>query len=179
MEKLKNYIGGELVDPHANQWLDNIEPATGRVYSLIPDSDERDVEMAVEAAREAFPAWSDMPIEKRSAILLRIADLIDAKMDQLATAESIDNGKPVSLAREIDIPRASANFRFFAQAITQFHSETYDMGSRGFNYTFVARLVLPDAFRRGTCRCTFSLGKSRLPLPQATLWSQNHRKLRR
>ncbi len=135
MEKLKNYIGGELVDPHANQWLDNIEPATGRVYSLIPDSDERDVEMAVEAAREAFPAWSDMPIEKRSAILLRIADLIDAKMDQLATAESIDNGKPVSLAREIDIPRASANFRFFAQAITQFHSETYDMGSRGFNYT--------------------------------------------
>lgn len=135
MEKLSNYIAGELLDPIGNHWIENMEPAVGRPYSLIPDSDERDVAMAVEAATEAFPAWADLPIDHRSAILHGVADLIEARMEQLAIAESVDNGKPISLARTIDIPRASANFRYFAQAITQFHSETYDMGSRGFNYT--------------------------------------------
>lgn len=135
MEKLKNYIAGELVDPVGGEWLKNMDPAVGRPYSLIPDSDERDVALAVDAATEAFKSWADTPIERRSAILHRIADLIDANLERLAQAESRDNGKPIGLARTIDIPRASANFRFFAQAITQFHSETYDMGSRGFNYT--------------------------------------------
>ncbi|MFN8394260.1 MAG: aldehyde dehydrogenase [Bacteroidia bacterium] len=135
MEKLKNYIAGELVDPVGGEWIKNMDPAVGNVYSLIPDSDERDVALAVDAATEAFKSWADTPIERRSAILHRIADLIDANMERLAQAESRDNGKPIGLARTIDIPRASANFRFFAQAITQFHSETYDMGSRGFNYT--------------------------------------------
>jgi aminomuconate-semialdehyde/2-hydroxymuconate-6-semialdehyde dehydrogenase len=135
MQQLKNYIGGELSDPIGGKWIDNIEPATGKVYSLIPDSDERDVALAVEAAADAFRSWSKMPIGERSAILTRIADLIEARLEQLARAESIDNGKPLSLSRSIDIPRGSSNFRFFAQAITQFHSETYDMGEHGFNYT--------------------------------------------
>jgi aminomuconate-semialdehyde/2-hydroxymuconate-6-semialdehyde dehydrogenase len=135
MEKLKNYIGGELAPPAGDRWIGNVEPATGKVYSWIPDSDERDVATAVEAAREAFRAWSDTPAVTRAAILHRIADLIDGRREQLALAESIDNGKPVGLARRMDIPRASANFRHFAQAITQFHSETHDMGSIGFNYT--------------------------------------------
>lgn len=135
MERLKNYIAGELVDPVGGEWLENMDPAVGRPYSWIPDSDERDVALAVDAATEAFKSWADTPIERRSAILHRIADLIDTNLERLAQAESRDNGKPIGLARTIDIPRASANFRFFAQAITQFHSETYDMGSRGFNYT--------------------------------------------
>lgn len=135
MKKLQNYIGGEWMDALGGQWLHNMEPATGKPYSLVPDSDERDVELAVEAAREAFPAWSAMGIDDRSAILHRIADLIDARLEEFALAESIDNGKPIALSRTMDIPRGSANFRYFAQAITQFHSETYDMGPRGFNYT--------------------------------------------
>ncbi len=135
MKKLQNYIGGELVDAFGGLWIDNVEPATGQVYALIPDSDDRDVAMAVEAATEAFPAWSRMSIDARSAILHRIADLIDARVEEFAVAETIDNGKPISLSRDMDIPRGSANFRYFAQAITQFHSETYDMGDRGFNYT--------------------------------------------
>lgn len=133
--ELLNYINGEWKPAASGAWLDNYEPATGLVYSHIPDSDERDVEAAFQAAKAAFPAWSQMSIDDRSAILSRIADLIDANLEALAQAESRDNGKPVQLARVMDIPRASSNFRYFAHAITQFHSEAYDMGTDGFNYT--------------------------------------------
>ena len=135
MLELRNYIDGALVAPAAGQYLDNIEPATGKVYGRIPDSDASDVARAVEAAQRAFPSWSRMSIQDRSAILTRIADGIQARHEALARAESIDNGKPLALAKAVDIPRGSANFRYFAQAITQFHSETYDMGEAGFNYT--------------------------------------------
>jgi aminomuconate-semialdehyde/2-hydroxymuconate-6-semialdehyde dehydrogenase len=135
MEKILNFINGEMVPPASDQWIQNYEPATGKVYSLIPDSDERDVELAYQAAQKAFPAWADTDINERSAILLRIAEGIERRLDELALAESRDNGKPFSLAKKIDIPRAAANFRYFAHAITQFHNESYDMGSRGFNYT--------------------------------------------
>ncbi|MEM7035547.1 MAG: aldehyde dehydrogenase [Bacteroidota bacterium] len=135
MQKILNYIDGKLVPPLNDAWLDNVEPATGKVYSHIPDSDASDVAQAVLAAKAAFPAWSDTPINERAAIMTRIADLIEERLEPLAQAESRDNGKPVSLARRVDIPRGSANFRYFAHAITQFHSEAYDMGSQGFNYT--------------------------------------------
>src|SRR5205085_4106201 len=110
MEKIKNYINGELVEPVGKTYLDNINPATGEVYSLIPDSDDRDVELAVSAAAAAFPAWSNMPVSKRSDILLRISALIDKNLDRLALAESTDQGKPVWLAKAVDIPRARDNF---------------------------------------------------------------------
>lgn len=135
MEKILNYINGEFLEAVGGEWLDNIEPATGQVYSLIPDSDERDVAKAVEAAKNAFPGWAATSIQERSAIMTRIANMIEDRLDDLALAESRDNGKPLSLAKAVDIPRGSANFRYFAQAITQFHSETYDMGEQGFNYT--------------------------------------------
>src|ERR1041385_9147525 len=102
MENIYNYIEGKLLPPHAGKYIDNYNPAEGKVYSLIPDSDERDVAAAVAAAQHAFAEWSAMPVEKRSAILLRIADLIDCDLDKLALAESIDNGKPVKLAKAID-----------------------------------------------------------------------------
>ncbi|MDN5201519.1 aldehyde dehydrogenase [Fulvivirgaceae bacterium BMA10] len=135
MEKIHNYINGELVEPISGNYLDNIDPALGQVYSQIPDSDHRDVQNAVEAAKQAFPIWSQMPTEKRSAILLKIADLIDIHLDKLAQAESIDNGKPIKLARSVDIPRASSNFRFFATAITHFSSESHMTDHIAINYT--------------------------------------------
>src|SRR5271154_3960519 len=117
MQYLKNYIDGELTGPLAGQHIQNFNPATGEVYSCIPDSDEKDVELAVHAAEKAFPSWSVMAASERSKILMRIADFIERDLDKLALAESIDNGKTVTLARRLDIPRAASNFYFFATAI--------------------------------------------------------------
>ena len=126
MITIKNYINGKLKEPINNQWIDSLSPGTGEVYGKLPNSDCRDVALAYQAAHNAFPAWSKTPVEKRSQILSKIADLIEEKLDDLAAAESLDNGKPLALARHVDIPRAAHNFRFFSQAITQFHSESYD-----------------------------------------------------
>jgi len=133
--KILNYINGILQEPVNDNWLENYNPATGLKYGEIPDSDAEDVQMAVEAAGAAFPAWSALPQEERSKYLMRIAELIDLHQEKLAHAESMDNGKPLSLARRMDIPRASDNFRFYATAALHMHSETFDMGNKGFNYT--------------------------------------------
>ena len=135
MKKILNYINGVLVEPTSNSYLDNFNPAEGKVYSLIPDSDAADISEAVEAAQKAFPGWSSTPASIRSNILLKIADLIDRDLDHLALAESIDNGKPVSLAKVMDIPRASANLRFFATAILHTESESHLTDEEAINYT--------------------------------------------
>jgi aminomuconate-semialdehyde/2-hydroxymuconate-6-semialdehyde dehydrogenase len=135
MQKIQNYINGELVAPASGRYLDNVNPAEGKVYSLIPDSDGADVQSAVEAARNAFWEWSSMPVEKRSAVLMKISDLIDRDLDALSVAESIDNGKPVKLARAVDIPRASANMRFFATGAIHFASEAHITDKEAINYT--------------------------------------------
>lgn len=135
MEKLQNFINGIYQTPISDSYLDNIEPATGKVYSLIPDSDERDVEIAVEAAEKAFPIWSKMSTEERSKILVRLSEGIERRMDEFIQAESKDNGKPVTLAAHVDIPRAVSNFHFFATAITHFSSESHHMEGEGVNYT--------------------------------------------
>lgn len=135
MEKIQNYINGVLCEPRSYNYLENIDPSTGKVYSLIPDSDAKDIQQAVYAAKQAFDSWSSMPVEKRSFILQRIADLIDRDLDKLARAESIDNGKPLSLAKSLDIPRAAANMRFFATASIHFSSEAHLTGDEAVNYT--------------------------------------------
>ena len=135
MKKIKNYINGELLEPEGKQYIDNYNPAQGKAYSLIPDSDERDVEMAVIAAKAAFPMWSVTSKEERSKIILRIASLIERDLEKLAMAESIDNGKPVSLARLVDIPRAASNFHFYGTAILHYASESHAMESKAINYT--------------------------------------------
>ncbi len=146
--QIRNYINGALVEPHSRQYLDNINPATGAVWSQVPDSDATDVAAAYEAAKAAFPAWSATPAPARAALLLRIADGIESRLEALALAECNDTGKPLALARRMDIPRAVENFRYFAHAATQFYSEAYDMGETGFNYTLrrplgVAGLISP------------------------------------
>jgi aminomuconate-semialdehyde/2-hydroxymuconate-6-semialdehyde dehydrogenase len=135
MQKIKNYINGALVDPKAGLYIDNYNPANGKVYSLIPDSDTDDVQMAVGAAKAAFSTWAATPKEKRARIMLKISDLIEKNLDRLALAESIDNGKPLSLAKTVDIPRAAANFHFYATGILHFSSEAHSMEGSAINYT--------------------------------------------
>ena len=135
MQKILNYINGELMEPVSKQYLDNINPATGEVYSLIPDSDEKDVQLAVTAATAAFPSWSTMPVAKRSDLLLKISALIDKNLDRLALAESIDQGKPVWLATAVDIPRARDNFHFYATGAIHLATEAHATGNEAINYT--------------------------------------------
>jgi aminomuconate-semialdehyde/2-hydroxymuconate-6-semialdehyde dehydrogenase len=135
MEAILNYIDGKLLPPTSGCYLDNIDPATGKVYSKIPDSDFDDVNKATKAAGEAFAEWSGMTASNRSSIMLRIADLLEKNLEKLARAECIDNGKPFQLAKTVDIPRAVSNFRFFATAILHFSSEAHDMDGRAINYT--------------------------------------------
>ncbi len=135
MEKIQNYINGQYIVPNQGNYIDNYEPATGKVYSLIPDSDETDVQMAVDAAEKAFPIWSKMSIDERSAILVKVSEGIQDRMDEFVQAESKDNGKPVSLAAHVDIPRAISNFHFFATGILHFAAEAHSMEGEGINYT--------------------------------------------
>ena len=130
-----NFIGGEFLEPQAGRFLDNIEPATGKPYSQVADSGKEDVDLAVAAAEKAFADWSKTPAQERSQILLRIADLIERDLEKLARAESIDTGKPLSLARSLDIPRAASNFRFFATAILHTENEAHITDGVAFNYT--------------------------------------------
>jgi aminomuconate-semialdehyde/2-hydroxymuconate-6-semialdehyde dehydrogenase len=132
---LNNYIGGELVDPASKAYLDVYEPATGKAYARVPDSDANDVARAVGAAERAFPRWASTPAADRSRVLRRIAELIERDLESLARAESVDTGKPLSLARRLDIPRAAQNFSFFADAITQHASEAHLMDGAAINYT--------------------------------------------
>lgn len=135
MKFIQNYIGGELLPPDSGKYLDNIDPSRGKVYSNIPDSEKSDIDKAVLAAEKAFPTWANTPKEERSDLMLKIASLIEARLPEFAEAESLDNGKPVSLARHVDIPRAVSNFKFFATAILHFASESHSMENLGINYT--------------------------------------------
>ncbi len=135
MQKIQNYINGKLASPQSGNYIDNYYPATGKVYALIPDSDAADVALATEAAKAAFSAWSTTPATKRSEILLKISQLITENLDLLAKAESTDNGKPVWLAKRVDIPRAASNFHFYATAILHHASESHRMEEGYINYT--------------------------------------------
>lgn len=133
--QLQNFIGGKFTGPVNGQYIDNINPAIGKVSGQIPASNEKDIEAAVIVAQKAFPSWSVTTTEQRFKILNRIAELIDENLDALAIAESNDNGKPVWLCREVDIPRASSNFRFFATGIMHFAAESHSMEDKAINYT--------------------------------------------
>ena len=118
-----NFIDGQHLPADGASWLDNIEPATGKSYGRIARSNQVDIDRAVAAAQRAFPGWSKTPIEKRTECLNRLADQIKAHFNLLVEAESKDNGKPVSLAAHVDIPRAEKNLRFYASAAQQFLTE--------------------------------------------------------
>lgn len=135
MITLYNYIDGKLIPPINTEWLDNIDPSRGKVFARIPHSKPEDVALAAEAASRAFPLWSALSVQERSAHLMRLVALIRKNHDRLAQAESLDNGKPLWLADKVDISRAAANFEFFATAILHFASDAHDRQQNGFNYT--------------------------------------------
>ena len=133
---IKNYINGEYVNPVSDSWIDNYNPSNGEIYGQIPNSINEDVENGYKAAKNAFLSWSETSLDERSKIMSKIAQLITEKLPELAAAEAKDNGKPLHVAKSIDIPRAAANFQFFANAITQFASEAHEsVGHNAINFT--------------------------------------------
>ena len=132
--RLTHWIDGKPTEPGNGRWLDVFEPASGQAFAQVADGDANDVEAAVAAARAAFPAWSALPNSERGRWLHRLADALEARLDDVARAEARDGVKPIMLAREVEIPRAVSNLRFFADAATQFASESHH-GEAGLNYT--------------------------------------------
>ncbi len=132
---LENFIGGNFIGPLSGEFLDNYNPATGSIVGQTPNSHKKDIDLAVKAAQQAFPEWSNTSNEKRFLVLNKIAALIEDHLEELAIAESNDNGKPLWLSKEVDIPRAAENFRFFAAAIMHFASESHAMQDKAINYT--------------------------------------------
>jgi aminomuconate-semialdehyde/2-hydroxymuconate-6-semialdehyde dehydrogenase len=135
MIKIQNYINGAMVGPYNGNYIDNYNPSEGKVYSVVPDSNEQDVEEAVNAAKHAYTQWSGVSVEKRFVILQRLADLIERDLEKLAAAECEDTGKPLKLAKSLDIPRAASNIRFFAAGAMHFASESHATGEEALNYT--------------------------------------------
>jgi len=134
MKRCQHVIGGVARHAASGRWLDVHDPASGRAIGQAAAGDRTDVDAAVAAAVEAFPAWSALPNDRRARWLERLADMLEQRLNLFAEAESRDGGKPIHLAREVEIPRAVANLRFFAHAATQFASESHH-GQAGLNYT--------------------------------------------
>ena len=140
MELIYNFIDGQTREAVKGRLLDDFDPATGEIFARLPDSGRKDLENAVRSAEAAQPAWAATSADERSRILLRLAELVEAESEELAAAECRDTGKPLSLARSLDIPRVAANLRFYAAAATQFFSESHAMGEDAINYTLRAPL---------------------------------------
>jgi aminomuconate-semialdehyde/2-hydroxymuconate-6-semialdehyde dehydrogenase len=132
--RLTHWIDGEAREAASGRWLDVFDPALGQPYAQVARGDVRDVEAAIAAARAAFPRWSALPSSERARWMEKLADALEARLEDFAHAESRDGGKPIRLARDVEIPRAISNLRFFAHAATQFASESHH-GQAGLNYT--------------------------------------------
>ncbi len=132
--RLTHWIDGEAREAASGRWLEVFDPATGQAFAEVARGDETDARLATAAARNALPAWTALPNSERARWMEKLADALEARLDDFAHAESRDAGKPIKLARDIEIPRAISNLRFFAHAATQFSSESHH-GQAGLNYT--------------------------------------------
>jgi aminomuconate-semialdehyde/2-hydroxymuconate-6-semialdehyde dehydrogenase len=137
--RLTHWIDGEAREAASGRWLEVFDPATAKPFAEVARGDAADVEAAIAAAQRAFPAWSSLPTTERARWLEKLADALEARLEDFAHAESRDGGKPIRLAREAEIPRAISNLRFFAHAATQFASESHH-GQAGLNYTLRSAL---------------------------------------
>ena len=128
-----NFVDGAF--QNTPQVLENVTPSTGEVFGTIPRSGAAEVDQAMAAAKRAFPAWSKTPVAERAACLERLADAVRDHADVLAEEEARDNGKPLSLAAHVDIPRAEKNLRFYASGVQHYASESHAMEGEAINYT--------------------------------------------
>jgi acyl-CoA reductase-like NAD-dependent aldehyde dehydrogenase len=133
--KFENFIDGKWQAPLDGSYVDNVNPSTAKVYGSLPDSSKADVDLAVAAAKAAFPSWSRTSVQRRSELLTRVADLLEARASEFARAESRDQGKPVSVATTVDLNRAVLNFRFFAGAIVHHYEQSTDGPQGHHNFT--------------------------------------------
>lgn len=134
MRTFLHVIGGAERPARSGRTLDVFDPASGRAYAQVAAGEAADAADAIAAANAAFPAWSALPATERARWMERLADAVEARLDDFAHAEALDGGKPYALARDAEIPRAISNLRFFAHAATQFASESHH-GQAGLNYT--------------------------------------------
>tara|TARA_B100001750_G_C15513836_1_gene605526 strand:- start:1252 stop:2712 length:1461 start_codon:yes stop_codon:yes gene_type:complete len=144
---LLNYIAGEFNTPLSGRWLNDISPATGMQIARIPCSGKQDVDAAVSAARSALPEWAALSHDQRADWLDKIANALEERSEEIAQLESLDTGKPITLARTVDAARSVANFRFFAEYVREFVPETFEMDDAT-NHVFykpvgVAGLITP------------------------------------
>ena len=116
-EKFDNFIGGKWVAPVKGQYFDNISPVTGQVVCQVARGTAEDIELALDAAHAAKDAWGKASSTERANTLLRVADRLEANLDKLALAETIDNGKPIRETTAADIPLAIDHFRYFASCL--------------------------------------------------------------
>jgi aminomuconate-semialdehyde/2-hydroxymuconate-6-semialdehyde dehydrogenase len=135
MKQFDHYINGSYAAPIQGEYLDDYSPAEGIVYARVANGGKKDLDEAIAAAKKAFPAWSQESIQERSAVLSKLADLIEVNLERLAEVETKDTGKPISVSRTVDIPRAAANFRFFASAIINYSTEANIQEGQAVNYT--------------------------------------------
>ncbi|OOE12786.1 aldehyde dehydrogenase [Fictibacillus arsenicus] len=150
--KVKNarlFIDGEYVDALSGETFESINPATNEKLALVANGSEQDAKRAIQSAKTAYDSgvWSRMPVEERSDILCKMADLIMKNVDELAMVETLDVGKPIKESRGFDIPRAASNFRFFAEMSKYMVSEHYDkhniMSYAKYSPAGVTSLIIP------------------------------------
>lgn len=131
MQKVLNFIDGRFAAASGERWLDDVDPATGRVHAQVASSDKSDVQAAIDAAKAAFAGWSRTPAVERSRLLVKTAELLEKNLERFALAESEDAGKPISSTRTIDVPRSAANIRHFGTLVPHLSSEWYDSDGGG------------------------------------------------
>jgi aldehyde dehydrogenase len=115
--RYENWIGGEWVPPIKGQYFENISPVTGKPFCEVARGTAEDIELALDAAHKAAPAWGKTSVAERALILNRIADRMEENLEMLAVADTWDNGKPIRETLAADLPLAIDHFRYFASAI--------------------------------------------------------------
>ena len=132
----QNYIGGDWIAPVGGQYFDNVSPVNGAVFCQVPRSDQRDIDLALDAAHAAREAWGKTSVTERSNILLKMADRVEANLEMLAVAETWDNGKAVRETLAADVPLVADHFRYFAGCIRADEGSVADIDANTVSYHF-------------------------------------------
>ena len=135
MIEIKNYINGKLSNNSNLNHIEVYNPSIGKIYATCPNSDSKTLDSAIKSSKKAFPAWSKLSYSERAKFLFKISNLLEKNIDKFSKYESMDNGKPLTLSRNLDVPRAIENLRFFGSIISNNKSDAFYMENIGINYT--------------------------------------------